>query len=81
MPDDIPVQFQFNGDEVKGILSSVMGAGSTTVYHLEVDHFYWGRLRKANDQWAFDPTPKTAELKEMAEYFGNAVESVMKSHQ
>lgn len=34
-------------------------------------NFYLGRLRTANDKWVFDATDKSAELKELADFFGN----------
>jgi hypothetical protein len=42
------------------------------VWHLNDSKcFYLGRLRQANGKWVFDATPKTQELAEMADFFGD----------
>ena len=48
----IPVEFEFEGKKISGTLEEV-GAGRD-VWQLMVNSFYWGRLRRANDQWFFD---------------------------
>lgn len=49
----IPVSFELEGLKYVGTLDEVAGAGAD-VWHLLVQGYYWGRLRKANDQWYFD---------------------------
>lgn len=51
--DKIPVEFDFEGRKVKGTLDATAGAGGN-VWHLMVENYYWGRLRKAGDAWYFD---------------------------
>ena len=56
----IPITFEYNGEKFTGSFGKVMGAGSTSMFHLTIDRFYCGRLRY-NDflqTWVFDPTPK-----------------------
>jgi hypothetical protein len=69
----IPVTFTFRNVEYTGELSDVHGGGGTHHYHLMVGNWYWGRLRFANQEWFFDPTPKHPEMEHMAEYFGSVV--------
>jgi hypothetical protein len=49
----IPVTFTYQGTEYKGTLDEVAGAGANT-WHLMVNGYYWGRLRRAGDSWIFD---------------------------
>jgi hypothetical protein len=52
---NIPVSFEFDGKKYVGYLSEVRGAGSDAgEWHLMVNNFYWGRLRKVKDEWFFD---------------------------
>ena len=72
--DEIPISFEHTGKKFKGRFTKVSGAGDTGVWHLMDDkNFYLGRLRMVQNKWVFDPTPKTLELKELAEYFGEVV--------
>ncbi len=60
----IPVSFQLNGEQYAGTLEEVAGAGGG-VWHLMVDNFYWGRLRRVDDQWYFDESNRqVGELKD-----------------
>lgn len=69
--DTVPISFEHVGKKYSGHFSEIHGA-SQNVWHLQDDgNFYLGRLRQANDKWVFDPTPKTEELAEMAEFFGD----------
>lgn len=52
--DQIPITFTHNNKQYSGILSEVMGAGSTEVWHLMIDDYYYGRLRIANGKFVFD---------------------------
>lgn len=74
----IPVTFTHEGKEYSGTLDQVQGVGATSVYHLMIDRFYWGRLRRYNESWVFDPTPKDEWLKGFADYFGECVEKSKK---
>jgi hypothetical protein len=49
----IPVSFNYNELLVSGTLDEVAGAGSN-VWHLMVNSFYWGRLRRVGHNWFFD---------------------------
>lgn len=72
--EQIPISFEHNGKKYKGHFTKVSGAGDTGVFHLMDDqNFYNGRLRMVHGKWIFDPTPKTADLKELTEYFGQVV--------
>jgi hypothetical protein len=70
--DSIPISFECNGKKYSGCeFSAVHGAGQN-VWHLNDSKcFYLGRLRQANGKWVFDATPKTQELAEMADFFGD----------
>lgn len=72
---DTEITFSYKGRQISGLLSPVFGSGeeSGSIYHLMVDNFYWGRLRKISGKWLFDPTPKTGDLVELADYFGSCV--------
>jgi hypothetical protein len=63
------VIFSLKGKDRLGFLEPITGS-SEECWHLMVDNFYWGRLRNVTGKWVFDPTPKTEELKDMADYFG-----------
>lgn len=74
MSDKIPVSFEHNGKKTNGHLDKVSGAGDSSTWHLMGnDKFYYGALRRHNDQWVFDPTPKTEDLKDLADFFGDVV--------
>ena len=49
----IPVSFKLNGNQYTGTLDEVYGAGGTT-WHLMVNGYYCGRLRKSGEAWYFD---------------------------
>ena len=72
--EQIPISFEHHGKRYKGHFSKVAGAGSTAVFHLMDDkNFYLGRLRMVQNKWVFDATPKTKDLVELTEYFGQVV--------
>lgn len=76
MEKDIPVKFEHNGRKYNCVLHKVAGGGDTSTFHLMDDkHFYNGRLRWSDFQkkWVFDSTPKTKDLEELADYFGEVV--------
>jgi hypothetical protein len=70
MDDRIPITFEHSGKKYIGSFSSVHGAGQNVWYLTDNKNFYLGRLRLSRDQWVFDATPKTQELCDLAEYFG-----------
>lgn len=71
MSDRIPVTFEHDGKTYSGYFSQVQGGGSTAVFHLMIDKFYWGRLRlSADNEWVFDPTPHDPWLADYAAEFG-----------
>lgn len=72
--DKIPITLTHEGKEYSGSLDQVQGAGGNSVYHLMIDKYYKGRLRRYNDTWVFDPAPKNEWLKDFANYFGERVE-------
>ena len=68
---DIPLKFECDGKKYSCRFSAIHGAGQN-IWHLMNDrNFYLVRLRQANDIWVFDPTPKTGELAEAAQFFGD----------
>ena len=69
----LPITFENKGKNYSGHFSKVMGACHTSTYHLaDLKNFYLGRLRYSefSNGWVFDATPKTPELKELADFFG-----------
>ena len=72
--ESIQIKFIHEGKQYDGNFSKVMGPGGTSTFHL-MDHqnFYLGRLRIANNKLTFDATPRTQELKELADYFGDNI--------
>ena len=71
-----PITFNHEGAQYKASFSKIMGAGDTSTYHLmDLQNFYFGRLRypEFSKGWVFDPTPKTGELKELADFFGDYI--------
>ena len=74
--EHIPISFECDKKKFTGRLSKVMGAGSTSMFHLmDERNFYRGRLRfsEYDNDWVFDPSPKDDDLKQLAGYFGDLV--------
>ena len=72
--DVIPITFEHNGKKFHGRFTKVSGAGDTGVWHLmDEKNFYLGRLRLVLNKWGFDPTPKTKDLLELTDYFGEVI--------
>ena len=74
--ENIPVTFECNGKTFYGQLVQVAGAGGNSVFHLmNSKNFYCGRLRFSESvkDWVFDPTPKTIDLEQQVDYFGDVV--------
>jgi hypothetical protein len=72
--EKIPVEFNHQGNIVKGFLQAVCGAGAS-VWHLMVDGFYYGRLRIANDRWVLDTNKRSTGMEMLSEYLGRSVKS------
>jgi len=67
---DIPVTFEYEGKQYSGYFSEVLGVGRDH-WHLMVDKFYWGRLRRVGDQWFFDENkPRIGHL---VDYFAEVI--------
>lgn len=67
--ESIQIKFIHEGKQYDGNFSKVMGPGNSSTYHLvDPQNFYLGRLRIANNQWTFDVTPRTQELKGLAHF-------------
>jgi hypothetical protein len=74
--ESIPIKFQCEAKKYMCHLSHVIGAGTTSCYHLQDDkNFYLGRLRwsEFENKWVFDSSPKTKDLEQLADYFGDVV--------
>lgn len=84
--NDIPVEFDYKNVHYKGLLTSVMGAGSKA-YYLMIDGFYRGKLNWVEDiegkglprdpanikyKWRF--TSQTGEFEELNDFFAKAVD-------
>ena len=79
---NVPVTFEFKGEAYSGCLSQVIGAGSTAMFYLMIDRFYYGRLRHSDFQgaWVFDTNKGSMGWEILAEYFGYIVISWNDSH-
>jgi hypothetical protein len=66
----IPVTFILKGAHYTGALDDVAGAGGN-VWHLMVNNFYCGRLRRAEDAWYFDENKFGGG--ELVDYFAQVV--------
>lgn len=66
----IPVSFQYNGQHYEGTLDEVIGGGSG-VWQLMVNDYYWGRLRRVNDEWFFDESKW--DIGQLKDYFAAVV--------
>ena len=71
--DKVPITFEHEGQHYIGTLDSVQGTGASQTWHLTIDKYYWGRLRRCNKIWVFDPTPKDEWLAGLANFFGGYV--------
>lgn len=69
MIDKIDISFIIGRKEFIGQLQKVMGAGSSSTWHMMMGNDYCGRLRKTS-QWIFDSTPKTKNFEHLADHFG-----------
>ena len=70
----IPITFEHVGQQYSGHFGIVMGGGHTSTFHLmDNKNYYLGRLRMYNDEFVFDPTPKTKELSQLADFFGDYI--------
>lgn len=68
--ENCPIKFTHRGKEYSGYLTPVMGAGSSSTFHLMVGGYYWGQLFYT-DRWVFygsDP-----ELTKLQDFFGDYV--------
>ncbi len=68
----IPLTFEFQGLSYSGYFHRVQGAGNTAVFYLNIDHYYYGRLRYTNE-WVFDTNKLSKGWEILAEYFGDIV--------
>ncbi|GEO08318.1 hypothetical protein [Segetibacter aerophilus] len=68
----IPITFEFNGKIYVGELSHVSGSGNSTMFHLYINRFYYGRLRYSvfADGWVFDTNAGSVGWEVLAEHFG-----------
>lgn len=52
----IDITFEFEGKKYSGSLHQVSGAGSSAMFHLMINKYYWGRLRFSDftGDWVFE---------------------------
>ena len=70
IPPDEPVSFEYQGKKYIGMLSKVSGAGTSSVWHLMVNNYYWGTLAYTGE-WIFN-NPKN-DMQQLAEFFAGHV--------
>lgn len=68
---DCPIKFHHNGKEYSGYFSPVNGAGSSSMFHLMIDGYYYGQLFYT-DTWKFYSNSEP-QLSELEDYFGEVV--------
>jgi hypothetical protein len=66
--ESVPITFTHKGKLYSGYFHAVQGAGSSQVWHLMINDYYYGRLRYT-DKWVFD----SQIMPEMAEEFGSYI--------
>jgi len=75
----IPITFEHQGKQYTGIFSQVSGSGSTGLYHLMINDFYYGQLFHSEHfgwQWGSNKV----YFKGQAEYFGSYVSNWLDDH-
>lgn len=68
----VPITFDFRGIHYVGHFSKVLGAGSTSRFHLSVDNYHIGQLWYSDKGWRFESN-STPEMRELAEFFGDYI--------
>jgi hypothetical protein len=58
----ISIEFTVQDKTLKGFLNAVSGSG-VGMYHLIIDGYYYGRVRKYNDSWVFDGNSRSQHIK------------------
>lgn len=69
---EIPITFEHSGKTYKGHFSRVAGAGSSSMFFLNVNGFHAGQLFLTDSGWRFYSNSKP-ELNSMSDYFGEYV--------
>ena len=69
--EQIPITFEIAGKKYSARFTAVHGAGQNVWHLMDNQNYYLGRLRRVNDKWVFDASDKSAELKQLADFFGD----------
>jgi len=70
--ENIPVSFEWKGQQYKGYLSKVAGSGTSASFHLMIEGYYRGQLLLTdNCGWQFSNNKN--EFTDLAEDFGDVV--------
>lgn len=69
----IPITFTFRQKEYTGYFQQVSGGGSSSLFHLIVDGYYWGQLFNTESGWRFysNAYPEMTEM--FSDHFGSVV--------
>lgn len=67
----VPITFRFQEKKYSGYFSLINGAGSSSLFHLMVDNYYFGQLWYT-DTWRFESNA-FPDMRELAEEFGVVV--------
>ena len=82
LPVNIPIEFDYNGQHIKGTFTSVSGAGGSNSMDLLIGGYYSGKLWLAEEsrpglprdpnnilyKWRF--SSQSGKFEELADYFG-----------
>jgi hypothetical protein len=56
LAEKIPINFEHKGKKYSGILSTVVGMGHASAWHLLIENRYYGCLMNTNRGWINDTT-------------------------
>lgn len=70
--DKIPIRFEHDGKEYSGHFSKVSGGGSTALFHLYIDKFYYGQLF-LTDKYGWKFYSQNGEMDYLSGFFGEYV--------
>lgn len=77
---DIPVSFEYEGIQFDGVLSTVMGAGAPTFFHLYINRYYYGQLWKTGNEWKFGSNDCMFMESYMVDFFAKTVQQYLDDH-
>ena len=68
----IPIAFEHETMTFSGHFQKVAGAGDTSLWHLMIHSYYFGRLRYT-DKWVFDGNKLSEKFTGLSQFFGGYI--------